>query len=225
MTDAQLYRLSGLALVVGMVLSVASTIVSGILFPDSGNAAAAANPLNVLLGVLGAIGAILALFGLPGLYLRSAREGGVVWLIGVALIGLTAVIFGIYLALTFALVFPAIATRAPSLLSEGPPPSFFAIFIIGTLANVFGALLMGIPMLTKRIYPRWCGYLLIIEVVLAAVSFFVNGPSSTSLLSQILNVIAPLPLFVVLGWGGYELWTGKPATREVAAGAVSAQPA
>ena len=84
---------------------------------------------------------------------------------------------------------------------------------------------MGIPILTKRIYPRWCGYLLIIEVVLAAVSFFVNGPSSTSLLSQILNVIAPLPLFVVLGWGGYELWTGKPATSEVAAGAVSAQPA
>jgi hypothetical protein len=41
------------------------------------------------------------------------REGGLLWFLGVLLIGLTAVLFGIFLALTFALVFPALATQAP----------------------------------------------------------------------------------------------------------------
>ena len=99
------------------------------------------------------------------------------------------------------------------------------MFIIGTLANVFGAILMGIPMITKRIYPRWCGYLLLVEAVVAVVSFFVSGPGPSSLISQILNVVSPLPLFVVLGWAGYELWSGHAAPSGVATSSVAAQPA
>jgi hypothetical protein len=63
------------------------------------------------------------------------------------------------------------------------------VFILGTLANVVGALLIGLPMLTRGIYPRWCGWLLILEAVLAAVSFVATGPSSGGILSQVLNIV------------------------------------
>jgi hypothetical protein len=211
MSSAQLYRLSGLGLLAGAVLSIVSSLIMGIAFSDSSNPAVATNPLNIGLGIVGVIGSILALVGLPGLYLVRAAEGGVVWLIGVLLIAVTGMLFGIFLGLTFTLIFPALAERAPALLSQGPPPSFLSVFIIGTLANVVGAALMGAPMLTRHIFPAWCGWLMILEAVLAAVGFFVNGPSSGGIVSQIIGTIAPLPLFIVIGWIGYELETEKVA--------------
>ena len=225
MTTARLYRLSGMALVIGAILAAVSSIVSGVVFPNSSDPAAATNPLNVLLSVIGVVGAILALLGLPGMYVRAARDGGLVWLVGVVLIAITAMLFGIFLGLMGALVFPVLASRATDLFREGPPPAFFALFIIGTLANVFGAILMGIPMITRQVYPRWCGYVLMLEAVLAVVSFFVSGPGPGSLISQILNDVSALPLFLVLGWAGYELWSGKSAASGVATGTVAAQPA
>ena len=225
MTTASLYRLSGLALVSGAILAAVSSIVSGVVFPDTNNAATATNPLNVLLSLIGVVGAVLALLGLPGMYARAARDGGLVWLIGVVLIAITAMLFGIFLGLMSVVVFPVLASRAPDLFGAGPPPSFLAVFIIGTLVNVFGAILMGIPMITKQVYPRWCGYALLVEAVLAGASFFVNGPGPSSLLSQILSVVSPLPLFLVLGWAGYELWTGQSAASGVPTGSVAPQPA
>jgi len=225
MTTARLYRLSGIALVVGAVLAAASSIVSGVLFPDNSDPAAATNPLNIMLSLIGVVAAMLALFGLPALYVRGSRDGGLVWFVGVVLIALTAIVFGIFLGLMSALVFPVLASRAPDLFGSGPPPSFLAVFIIGTLANVFGAILMGIPMITKQVYPRWCGYALLVEAVLAGASFFVNGPGPSSLLSQILSVVSPLPLFLVLGWAGYELWSGKSAANAVATGFAAPRPA
>jgi hypothetical protein len=225
MTSGQLFRLSGLALLVGAVLSIVSSVGSGVLFPDSNNPATATNPLNILLSVVGVVGTVAALLGLPGMYIRSAREGGSVWLIGVALIAITGMIFGVFLGMLSAIVFPALATRAPDLFGEGPPPSFFFVFIVGTLANFLGALLMGIPMLTKALYPRWCGWLVIAEAVLAVVSFALNGPSSGGLLSTILNVISPLPLFIFIGYAGYVLWSGRSAAAEAAGRAVVPQPA
>ena len=225
MTTARLYRLSGFALVIGAVLAAVSSVVSGVVFPDSNTPAAATDPLSVLLSLIGVVGTILALLGLPGMYLRGARDGGLVWLVGVVLIALTGMLFGVFLGLISVIVFPYLASRAPDVFGGGPPPAFFAVFIIGTLANVFGGILMGIPMITKRVYPRWCGYLMLVEAVLAAAGFFVNGPGPSSIFSQILNDVSALPLFVVLGWAGYELWSGRAAASGVATGSVAAQPA
>ena len=179
----------------------------------------------MLLNVIGVVGSVLALVGLPGMYTRAAREGGLVWLLGVFLIALTGMLFGIFLGLASVVVFPVLANRVPDLFREGPPPAFFAVFIVGTVANAVGAVLMGIPMLTKGIYPRWCGYMMLLEAVLAVAGFFLSGPSSTSLASQILNVASPLPLFLVVGWAGYELWSGRAPSSEVVARTVASQPA
>src|SRR6476620_3414691 len=112
MTSAQLYRLSGFALFTGAVLSIISSVIVGIAFSDSSNPAVATNPLNIGLGIVGVIGSILALVGLPGMYVRRAAEGGLMWLIGVLLIAVTGMLFGIFAALTFTLIFPALAERA-----------------------------------------------------------------------------------------------------------------
>ncbi len=225
MTTLHLYRLSGLALVIGMVLSGASTIVSAVAFPDSNDVAAATNPFNILLSLIGVVGTILALLGLPGMYARTAREGGPAWLIGTVLIAITGMLFGVFLGLMSALVFPVLASRAVDLFSQGPPPSFFAVFIIATLTNVFGALLLAIPMITQGIYARWCGYVLLLDAVLAVISFFTSGPGATSLISQIFAIVSPLSLYLPLAWVGYQLWStyGAQANQDIA-GAVSAPP-
>ena len=69
---------------------------SGVAFPDTSSPAAATNPLNVALSMVGVIGAFVALLGLPGMYVWAAREGGVVWLVGVVLIAITAILFGVF---------------------------------------------------------------------------------------------------------------------------------
>ncbi len=222
MTTLQLYRLSGLSLVIGVVLWAVSMIVSGIAFPDNNDVAAATNPFNILLNLVGVVGTILALLGLPGMYARAARQGGLAWLVGVVLTAITAMLFGVFLGLMGVLVFPVLASRAADLFSDGPPPGFFVLFIIATLANVFGAILMAIPMITRGIYARWCGYVLLAQAVLGIVGFVTNGPGATSLVGQILGVVTPLPLAVVLGWAGYKLWsTDKAPAAEGATGSVA----
>jgi hypothetical protein len=225
MTARQLFRLSGAALLIGSVLGILSGVVSGILFPDTSDPTVASNLLNVVLTALGVIGGVLALFGLPGLYLSRAQKGGVVWFTGNVLLGLTAVLFGIFLPLVFLLVLPALASAAPALLAEGPPPSFVPLFIIGTLANVFGAAFTAWAVLGRRLYPSWCGWLLALEAVLAALGFFLNGPSSGGVVGQVLNAVSALPLFVVLGWVGYQLWTGGLDAEEHVVSVVTAEAA
>lgn len=139
------------------------------------------------------------------------------------LIAITGMLFGVFLGLMSTIVFPVLAGQATNLLGQGPPPSFLAVFIIATLANVFGALLMAIPMIKRGIYARWCGYLMLAEAALAIINFVTSGPGATSLLSVILGVISPLPLFLVVGWAGYRLWsTDEAPAAEGATGSVAA---
>jgi hypothetical protein len=225
MTTEQLYRLSGIALVGGAILATVQAVVSGVVFPDSNSPAATTNSLNILLSLIGVIGTILLLFGLPGMYARAAREGGALWLVGTALIGLTGMLFGVFLGLMSVIVFPVLATRVPDLFSQGPPDSFFPLFIIATFANVAGAISMGIVLLRTRVYARWLAYVMFVEAVFAAVSFVVQGPSSTGLVSQILGLVSPLPLFLVLGWAGYQLLSGKALASEAITRSAVAQQA
>ena len=121
---------------------------------------------------------------------------------------------------------PVLATQAPEVFRGGPPPSLLGVFIIGTVANVVGAVLMALPMITRAIYPRWCGWLLVVSAILTVLSFFANGPSnSTSAVSEILNVVSSLPMFVTFGWLGYQLWSARTAAAAVAGRTMATQAA
>lgn len=223
-TTDQLYRLGGLGLLLGAVLAAITNIITGVLFPDMGDAAAISNPLNTGLGLLGVVGTTLALLGLPALYLRVAREGGVIWLVGVICLALTGLVFGIFMGLTGAVIMPSIASGAPQVFQAGPPPSFFPIFIFGTFANVLGAALMGFAIITRRLYPRWCGYVLLVGGVLAVLNVFTSGPNP-NLLAELLNTVSALPLFVPIGWIGYLLWSRTAAVAELTSRRTVAQAA
>ncbi|MBV9356036.1 MAG: hypothetical protein JO023_10975, partial [Chloroflexi bacterium] len=85
-------------------------------------------------------------------------------------------------------------------------------FVLGTLVEVVGSLLLALPMLRGSMRPRWAGYVLVVSAVLAAVSFFLNGPgSATNALTIALNIAPAALLVLVLGWLGYDLVTAPVA--------------
>lgn len=205
MTAAQLYRLSGYALVIGAIVSIITTVLQAALFPSNSDVTYANNALYVPLALIGVAGTVLLLLGLPGWYAMHARAAGMSGLVGFVAIFITGVLIPAFFNLFSALIFPYIATQAPQLLSGEGPSGFFAFFIVGTLLQVIGSIGLAIPMLRGRVLPRWPGYALIVSAPLAAVSFFLNGPNvqPSALILILNNLPAVLLLLAFLGMG----WT------------------
>ncbi|MBV9356529.1 MAG: hypothetical protein JO023_13505, partial [Chloroflexi bacterium] len=172
MTLAQLRSFSGWVLVVGAIAALVGNTASGVLFPDSSNPAYSTTPLFVPLNLLGAVGAGLLLLGLPGLYASHRLELRVSGFVGIVLIAVTAMMFGIFLGLFTVIVQPFVAVQAPQLMAAQPPVALLVFFVLGTLVEVVGSLLLALPMLRGSMRPRWAGYVLVVSAVLAAVSFF-----------------------------------------------------
>ena len=53
-----------------------------------------------------------------------------------------------------------------------------------------------------------------LEAIFAVLGFVLNGPGDTGVLGTILNVISPVPLFVVLGYAGYVMWSSAREAAE-----------
>lgn len=207
MTHQQLLRLSGASLVLGAVVAAISILVSALAFPGNDPSPYANNALFVPVALLGAAGTVLLILGLPGMYARSADALGLLGLIGIVLIFLTGLMFGWFFNLLGALLVPYLASQAPAVFKGNGPPSFFPFFIIGTIVELAGSVLLAIPFLRSRALPRWPGYVLVASAVGAVVGFVLTGPGgpSNALVSLIGN-IAPLLLFVALGGIGYMMW-------------------
>jgi hypothetical protein len=119
---------------------------------------------------------------------------------GAILIALTIMLFGIFLSLQAALIFPYLAEQAPQLLAA-PPPSFFALFIVGTAVGTIGPILLAIPMLRRRVPTAWIGWVLVLSGVFSLVSFFTSAPGTPpSLLLSLVNSASPL--LGAIGLGG-----------------------
>lgn len=90
MSSTQLFRISGISLLLGAAVSVIAGVMT--LFLDSSLSASTTtiqSPLWSTFWSLAFVGIVLILLGLPALYLRQARgRGGVVGLIGVFLVAL-----------------------------------------------------------------------------------------------------------------------------------------
>jgi hypothetical protein len=209
MSGTQLARLSGAAVVVGAVLAAIGVIISTFVFPEGMNPSYPANPLFVPLNLSTAVGAIFLLLGLPGLYASQATRSGVIGVLGMVLVFIGIAIFGIFLSLLSALIFPFVATQAPQLAqSNEPPPGLIPVFVLGTAVTTLGPILFGIPMLRGEVLRRWVGILLVVSGVFSALSFFTMSPDMQSPISVVVNVISPALLFIALGWLGWRLWTG-----------------
>jgi hypothetical protein len=200
MTSANLYRWSGLALLVGAIVAIIGNVLSAVLFPGNVNPPPSQMTVSTILGLLSLIGQMPALIGLAGLAVRQAREAG-----GLGLVGYALTFFGGFLLTSFQVVaivvFPWLFQVAPNAANSGPPPSFFTFFLISNILFGVGGLLLGLAVMRGGVFPRTAGLLLLIGAVLNALGFPLNG-----VLSTIVSTVSFVLFAVGLAWMGYVLW-------------------
>lgn len=214
MNTQSFYRISGLALVVGGVLSFVFRLVSAFFYGDT--TTYANQPINILADFGLAAATILLLFGLPGVYASRAQALGILGLIGMALVFMAGIMLGVFGNLMGAMVDPWLATQAPNLANSFGPPAFFAFFNVEEVLLVVGTILLAIPLLRGQVSPRWIGIALLLSVVIGSAGFFLFA-IPTSLASSLMGQVAPLLLLVALASLGYQTWS-KPTPDTALAG-------
>jgi hypothetical protein len=215
MSPTQLYKLSGLSLILGAVLSFVAGLLGAILFVGNDPTPYAGNALFMPINLISAAGAALLVLGLPGMYGRYAGGLGVVGLIGMVLVFVTGLMFGVFLNLLGALIIPYLVAHAPDAMKGNGPPALLPFFIVGNVLFVVGDILLAIPMLRGRVQPRAVGYVLIGSAIFGIIGFginFLNAPSNVAV--SVLGFTAPLLLFVALGWLGLRMWSEESMGEE-----------
>jgi hypothetical protein len=184
-------RMSGWLLVIAAVISLISTIL-GIVIP--GPAGPNGPPPNIV-NIINLVAGILFLVSLPTAYIVQKKQVGILGLIGIIAIWLTALLFDVVLSII-------IFVLTPSALSStgGPPPFLFILFIGGSILELIGGVLFGLKTIQARVFPAAIGWLLIVAAILNAVDFPLQGTIST-----IVSTASSVLLFVALGWLGYVI--------------------
>jgi hypothetical protein len=217
MTSSQLFRISGSALVGGAVAFIVHIVARSVMTAGPDLTTAAREGLWVPINTLGVIGAALVLLGLPAMFARMAGLTGFPGLIGVVLIALAWMFFGVFLSLYSVLVVPWLAEKAPSLASAAVPlpVGIIIAFIIGLLAEFAGSVLLAIPFVRGRVQPRWVGPLLPAAALLRVVGNFIapSGPA-TSLTINLLSNLGPILLLTALGYLGSRMWLEHAAAGQ-----------
>ena len=210
MTGAQLYRVSGLGLLIGAVVFVVHIVLRSLITSGVDSSVVALQGPWVPINALGLIGAVLVLLGLPAIYVRGAEATGRLGLAGVALIAVAWVFFGVFLSLYALLLSPWLTENAPSLVAATAPlPVGFVIaFIIGLLALLVGTVFLSIPFIRGRLHPRWVGYVLPISALWMIVGNLIIAPSgpATNLAINLLSNLGPVLLLIAFGYLGFRMW-------------------
>lgn len=215
MTSAQVFRISGLALLAGAIAFVVHVVLRSVITAGPDPATFAKASLWVPVNALGVMGAFLVILGLPAVYARMAGSGGLSALIGTALVSVAWMFFGLFLGLHSLLVLPWLADKAPALVapSTPPPPAFMIGFVIGLLAWLVGTALLAIPFIRRRAQPSWVGYVLAASglwVVIGNLFIAPSGPASNLAVNLVSNM-GPVLLLVGLGYLGYRLSSEQAA--------------
>jgi hypothetical protein len=149
---SRIFRLSGLALLIGEVVNTVVWLPFSPFFTPSPF-------LSLILYTIGALSLLLAYSGLPGLHMRHAQRAGWLSLVSVILLCSNAVLYAMYVFLSFNFnQLPAILTSLFDTLG-----SLF-IFLRGC-----GLILLGIAIIRASVFPRWTGVLFIASGVLLTV--------------------------------------------------------
>ena len=221
MTSSRLYRISGLGLLIGAVAFVVHVVLRSLITAGVDPSTFAKQGLWVPINALGVMGAALVLLGLPAMYARVAGPTGLLGLVGVVLVAVAWMFFGVFLSLYSVLLLPWLADKAPSLVAASAPlPAGFVIaFIAGLVAWFVGAALLAIPFIRGRAQPRWVGYALPASALWVVVGDFIIAPSgpATNLAINLLSNLGPVLLLVAVGHLGSRMWSEHaPASVEAA---------
>jgi len=218
MSSTTSYRLSGIALILGSVLSiiyyVSEVFINGP-FPE-----ALAGPVAVIGSLIGFIGSVLVLLGLPGMYARQAKSAGILGLLGFLFVWYVILFQGILITFTSVTIVPMLVTDPATrhILAAGPLASFTPFSIPSEVGQVLGVLLLAIATLRARVFPRWISWLLIATLVLNAASFVPFFPNE---LGSVAVIIGYLPLvgfgYTLLSLGRRESVEAQPSSVEAEA--------
>lgn len=199
MSSSTLYRLSGIALLIGGLLATIGILVEG--FNEN-----LLSPIWLPAGLLLMIGEMFFTLGLPGLYTRQAREVGIVGLIGFVLFFFSALLFGVVTSTLYTFIFPWLTQSAPKLGIDGPP-ALGLLFAVSGLMSLIGSLLLGVATIRAGILSRGAAILFLAASVLNIVVSFFPLPYANSIVLAL--------LFISLAWFGTSLLTKR--NQEVAA--------
>jgi len=203
MSSTQLFRLSGIVLLLGAVVSVVAGVMT--LFLDSSLGASPTtiqSPLWSTFWSLAFVGIVLILLGLPALYLRQSRgRGGVVGLIGVFLVALGSFL-GMATTAYFVSILPLLAEKAPHLINAGYETSLAVFGISATVLGIIGPLLLGIAVIRAKVFPSLVGILFIVAGVLSPVNTFSGG-----VLFTLTGLVGIVSAAIAYGWVGMILTT------------------
>jgi hypothetical protein len=195
MSSTQLYRISGLGLLIGGLLALIGTLIQGVNDNPLG-------PAWVPATVLIVIGELLLITGLPGMYARQAEKAGVVGLVGFLFFFVSVLMQGGGGGVTNLFFLPWLLQNAPHLATAGPP-TIGIFFILAGLLSVIGAVLLGIATIRAGIFSRIAAILLLIGAILNFIGQFLgDGVPFVSTLSLVL-------LFGALLWFGYTLLSDR----------------
>jgi len=205
MSSTQLYRLSGISLLLGALVSVIAGVMT-LFFNHNYTASLSTfqSPLWSTYYSLFFVALALILLGLPALYLRQAgRRGGVLGLVGVFLI-----VLGNFLLMAmigyFVSILPLLAAKAPQVINAAFESGFGIFPLGGTAFGLIGLILLGIALIRARVFPPFVGILLIASVVLSLVAFFLQ---SGDLLAAIIGLLGTASAAIAYGWVGMILTT------------------
>lgn len=169
MSSRIVYRLSGLALLFGSLLTVVFTII--LLSLRTSNPYT--SPLWQLILLMMVLGLLLIVGGLPGMYARQSKQGGWSGRIGFALTDLAMLLFGAFFAI-FAFVIPSLDAHTQLFLTgysdlnlnNGRIPPLVVLSQVAALSLSIGAFLLGRATMHARVLPRS-----------ASIAFFIAVPA------------------------------------------------
>lgn len=223
MSSKTLFRLSGLALLLGLPLQ----IMAWFLHPPGHDLVHILAPYWVHAHIVLLVSWVLALFGLLGMYAQQAHRAGILGLAGFLLTMLGGM-GNLYFYFFHALVAPVLAkdeaTRslvAPSgVLAEGRQGMIPGLLVLGIL-------LFGIATVRAGVLPRWAGLLQIASFPVF-MAFLLVSPGVTHTLTaagmpEFIDV-AFLLVFLGYAWAGYALWAGTGLGQKSTERSVPSQP-
>lgn len=205
MSSSTSYRLSGIALMIGSVLSTIYYLCQSLL--NGNDLATLTSPLSLWSSVIGFIGSVIVLLGLPGIYTRQAGRAGILGVLGFLFIWYVTLFQGVVIPFTTVTIISQITSHlATTSLATTPPPAWGPFTLVSMLSEVLGILLLTMATLRARVFPRWTAWLLIASLVLGVVSFVPFFPEALSNLAPLIASVA------VVGFG-YTLLRPEPLER------------
>ena len=215
MSSSNLYRLSGLMLIIASVFLVVSTLALTILAPDSGPdvpARAVSSAAWSPTWLLGFIGGILLLFGLFGLFMRQAQRGGIMGLLGFFFTFLGILFVYIVAGFFFGTLLPYLAARGTTSFAD-PFSLVMPYGLLGGILTFVGTILLGITIIRAKIFPRLTGIFLIVGGILNPASVL-----GLNLIVSLIGIVSIILFALGFAWIGSLLFSQSEEAIIVRAG-------